>query len=176
MHVVVNPTGTTKYRQGKKQILDFKRKLKHVCTQFYEHITPPPHLTEYNEIPDNIKPQNYLLQNIPLNIRKAIARIRLQSNRLELVRGRFARPKIPKELRFCKTCHQYIDNEEHLITKCELLDNLREETFKLINDIRPEFTTFSNNEKTHAFLHPLHFNDALNFGRFFIQASRIRNL
>ena len=154
-----------------------KRKLKHVLLNLYKN-SPcqiPELLTEYNYIDDEIHPQPYLLSKVPRYLKISISRLRLQSNRLEIVRGRYNRPKVPKEQRLCSSC-KLIDDEVHLLTNCTLINNLRNTTFKTISDDKDSFIALSDRDKAHTLLHPCTYEETLAFGHFIYKAFQQRNL
>ena len=68
-----------------------------------------------------LMPAEYTKMNIPLIYRKALTRIRLQSNRLGIVTGRFSRPLITLQNRVCPTC-KVLDDENHLFWNFSLTD------------------------------------------------------
>ena len=133
-------------------------------------------MTEYIGISNiKISPQKYLHFNIPSYMKKCITRLRLQSNRLELVRGRYTRPKVPPDQRLCSSCNA-IDDEEHLITKCGVVADIRENTFKTMSENNQEFSNLSDSENPHFFLHPLSCDSTLIIGHFITKVFKERNL
>ena len=154
-----------------------KRKLKHVLLNLYKN-SPcqiPELLTEYNYIDDEIHPQPYLLSKVPRYLKISISRLRLQSNRLEIVRGRYNRPKVPKEQRLCSSC-KVTDDEVHLLTNCKLINNLRNTTFKTISDHKESFVTLSERYKAHTLVNPCTYDETLVFWQFINKAFHQRNL
>ena len=162
----------------KLDLSNLKQKLKHIFLSLYNQSNRkiPAFMTEYNDISNiKISPQKYLHFNIPSYMKKCITRLRLQSNRLELVRGRYTRPKVPPDQRLCSSCNA-IDDEEHLITKCGVVADIRENTFKTMSENNQEFSNLSDSEKPHFFLHPPSYDSTLIIGHFITKIFKERNL
>ena len=51
--------------------------------------------------------------------------MRISAHKLEIERGRYSRPMISREERFCKYCTNEIEDEKHFILKCPLYINIR---------------------------------------------------
>jgi acetamidase/formamidase len=73
--------------------------------------------------------QNRISNSIPLNIEK----------------GRHL--KIPVEQRICPLCKQIIEDEYHVIMKCQNLDELRNKLCDEIISVVPHFSAMNNTEK-----------------------------
>ena len=76
-------------------------------------------VTETTEAKHDVThPKTYTYLNIPISYRKSITRLRLRSNRLQIVRGRYA--NIPESKRFCQNCHPLyvIEDEAHFMLAC----------------------------------------------------------
>ncbi len=112
---------------------------------------------------------------MPSYMKKSITRLRLQSNRLEIVRGRYTRPKLPLDQRLCSSC-KTIDDEQHLLTNCAIIADLRERTFSSMSNYNNNFDSLTDKEKTFLFLHPPSYEIALITGKYIIQAFKERNL
>lgn len=163
---------------SKLDLPSLKKKLKQVFLKLYNQNNRkiPDFITEYNDIDEeNISPQKYLNYNMSSYMKKSITRLRLQSNRLEIVRGRYTRPKLPLDQRLCSSC-KTIDDEQHLLTNCAIIADLRERTFSSMSNYNNNFDTLSNKEKTFLFLHPPSYEIALIIGQYIIQAFKERNL
>jgi ribosomal protein L22 len=159
-------------------IATFKRKL---IDDFLKQMAPAStseYLDEYSTITNvrTSKPQPYLKFNLPMPIRRSIARLRLRSNKLEIVRGKFARPRIPREDRICQHCNDYVDDEEHLLLTCEKIADIREDFIAKISVINPNFNTLSKRQKTYFVLHPTSYNETLLIGDFIQKALQKRFL
>ena len=67
-----------------------------------------------------------------------VASLRTGSHDLEIEKGRYSIPKLPREKRICKFCPGEIEDECHFITKCSLYKQKRLDLFaklglKLLN-------------------------------------------
>ena len=79
--------------------------------------------------------------------RKAIARIRTSAHSLAIETGRYSRPVIPADKRFCRFCPDEVENEIHFMLFCEKYDDSRKALIQEIECINPNFRTFNDNEK-----------------------------
>ena len=136
----------------------------------------PQYLHKQHEDDTTPHPTNYINFNIKGHIKRAIAKLRLQSNRLEIVSGRFTRPKTPPELRICKSCKDGVDDEKHFLLHCKLLSDLRTDLFDAIYGIYPIFINLSDAEKIRLILHPHSDELATVIGTFIINAFKLRNI
>ena len=141
------------------------------------YTSTPKYLTEYNQHTNNITPANYLKLPIQLNHRRAISRLRLQSNKLAIVTGRYTRPKTPPEQRFCKHCLNCnsVDDEHHFINECTSSSKLRTSIFYALSNINPTFNQLSAANRTHYFLHPVNKDEAELIGYFIIKSFQLRD-
>ena len=122
-----------------------------------------------------LMPAEYTKMNIPLIYRKGLTRIRLQSNRLGIVTGRFSRPVTPLQNRICPTC-KVLDDENHLFWNCSLTEQIRVD---FQNHFTTRFANFINldaDTKTNLLLNPLNENDAILCGKFINKIGCKRNL
>ena len=92
-----------------------KLHLKESFGQHYNSLIQNNNLTKYDGF---CSPTKYLSYEIPVYLRKLIAKLRLRSNRLEINQGRYTRPSVPRHERVCKSCKLEVDDEEHFVTKC----------------------------------------------------------
>ena len=120
------------------------------------------------------KPSTYISYHIPIYTKRLIAKFRLQSNRLEIVRGRYSRPSVPKENRICKSCNLEVDDEIHFVTKCPSLDGIRDDLFKKLENMDYNFLTLSDLHKTTYLLNPENEDIAMNLGLFLHKAKQLR--
>ena len=49
----------------------------------------------------------------------AITKLRTSSHVLEVDRGRYQKPKVPRDLRLCRICN-VVEDEEHFVTSCNI--------------------------------------------------------
>jgi hypothetical protein len=146
-----------------------------------------PHLKDFFKIYDasnddlliqhtpTYRPVNYLSHNIPIYSRNLIAKLRLRSNKLEIVRGKYSRPSVNKENRICKSCNMYMDDETHFLIQCQSLSKIREELFAKIIDLYPDFTYVDSKQKTIYLLNPQKVETSIALSDFIHKAKQLRN-
>ena len=99
-------------------------------------------------------PQNYLQHKIQVKYRKAISRLRLRSNRLQIVRGRYSKiPECERTCRFCVTEH-VIENEMHFMLSCPKHKTRRKELLSKMTDLHFSFDLLNDDEKLDILLNP----------------------
>ena len=76
--------------------------------------------------------QQYLNFNLPKSVVKNLTKLRLSAHTLLIEKGRYTRPKTPRNQRICTECHK-IEDEKHFILFCKKIDNLRTTLFSKIN-------------------------------------------
>ena len=54
---------------------------------------------------------------------------RVSSHKLNIERGRYSRPKVPREERICKFCNE-VESESHFILFCKTYDTFRDRLLK----------------------------------------------
>ena len=116
---------------------------------------------------DNINTMpNYLKHAIPVKYRKAISRLRLGSNRLEIIRGKYT--KTPRENRICKFCSpdEHIGDELHFLLSCPKHKSRRDELFKTMIELEPLFASLQGKEKADILLNPYNEGISMCVGRF----------
>ena len=104
--------------------------------------------------------------------RAVITKLRCSSHALEIERGRYQNPKVPRDLRLCLTC-KVVEDENHFVTKCSI--NQAERRHLYISCKAPHFSTLSDDEK---FVYPLTNNDPQIltwFGKFVHHSFIVRN-
>jgi hypothetical protein len=105
-----------------------------------------PKLRLYKAIKNELKIEPYLYINIP-KYRHALSKLRLSSHHLEIETGRHARPIIPSQQRYCKTCKNIVGDEIHFLTECSKYNELRTKLYDDITPFIPNFTTMTNRNK-----------------------------
>ena len=77
--------------------------------------------------------ETYLLSITNFKLRGILTKFRMSSHNLEIERGRYTKPAVPAKDRLCKVCNLgVIEDEEHVLMKCEGYENLRAEYFNLL--------------------------------------------
>ena len=96
-----------------------------------------PKLRTYKLFKTDMNPEKYLLISIP-KYRISLTQFRTSSHCLEIERGRYHKPKIPANQRFCKYCDLHeIDDEIHFLLNCNHNLKLRLELFRYIQPLMP---------------------------------------
>lgn len=116
----------------------------------------------------------YLSYERSVYFNRLIAKFRLQSNRLEVIRGRYSRPSVPKPARICKSCTLEVDDEIHFATRCPTLNDIRTELFSEINKIYPNFSNLTDAEKISYLLNPTNAATCKELGLFIHKAKQLR--
>ena len=75
--------------------------------------------------------QEPYINALPLTLRQNLTRLRVSAHRLPIEIGRYERPKIPRERRFCRVCTaagdpNKIGDEKHLLFSCLVSYNKRQ--------------------------------------------------
>ena len=82
----------------------------------------------------------YLAFPINLKERRLLTKIRISAHNLEIERGRYSRPIISREDRFCKYCKNAVEDEKHFVLKCPLYNNIRTKYNYLFEDVSNDDT------------------------------------
>ena len=93
-------------------------------------------LTFYSTVFERFELQKYL--TFPINPKKKRPfnkNIRISAHNLEIERGRYSRPIVSREERFCKYCKNEIEDEKHFVLNCPLYNNIRTKFDCLFEDI-----------------------------------------
>ena len=98
----------------------------------------------------------------------------ISSHVLEIERGRYQKPKVPRDLRLCRICN-VVEDEEHFVTSCSINHGERSLLYSIMTNKIPYFGTLSDNEN---FLFLITNNDPQIltwFGKFLHRSFIIRN-
>ena len=105
-----------------------QQKLRNLCAM--------PKLRTYNLIIDFTSSKAYLWKPLSFTQREAMAKIRLGVLPIRLETGRYERPKLVAEQRFCQQCTLNLpENEIHCILECPSTSFNRD---KLLNDVNDQ--------------------------------------
>ena len=80
-------------------------------------------LHTYSKIYDSFCLQSYLSFGFPIWLAIELTKIRISAHDLSTERGRYFRPRIPREQRICVQCSQ-VEDEEHFFLFCRKYSNL----------------------------------------------------
>ena len=143
-------------------------------TNWYADLQVKPLLRSYRLYKREFTPEYYLDCIILPKYRVSISMIRASSHELEIERGRYTRPKIGTDHRLCAFCLD-IENEEHFVTNCQIIDAERQLLFTKISSKFPAFAQLNHHEK---FIYLQTCNDRQIitwFGNFLYKSFDIRN-
>ena len=135
------------YAMTKRDILDMCRKayVKHWVSIIRKEDSK---LNFYATIKNNMNFENYLNDIKSFRHRQAYTKLRISAHNLEVEKGRYCRPKIPRHLRFCKECEQKCEDECHFLTICTRYSKERVKLFSHINTECLNFSNLTDNDKT----------------------------
>lgn len=72
-------------------------------------------------------------------------KIRISNSYLNIEQGRHR--KLPLEKRLCPLCKKDVEDEYHFTLKCQILEKCRQKLFQELENIIPDFTKMSDEEK-----------------------------
>ena len=136
-------------------------------------------LSTYNQFKGcfSIEPHLVLVRN--RNQRADLTRLRVSAHCLGVERLRYTRPPTPLDQRGCRFCgppgprvaigcpgRGPIDDEQHAITACSLLEAERSDLFKEMSSINPAFQLLSSQQKFVRLLCPVSPTETKNINRF----------
>ena len=103
-------------------------------------------LNLYSKLKTDFRLEPHLLNNTGGSY---ITKFRISDHNLPIERGRYERPKPPRNLRVCTQCHSGVGDEEHALFHCNA-DNIlsiRRKYSSIIYNITPQLAHFSHSEK-----------------------------
>ena len=106
-------------------------------------------LRTYKEFKNHFCTENYLSLMDDQYARKYFTRLRSSAHHLRIETGRHTIPRTPVENRLCRSC-KLIENEEHLILKCNKLPKMADIRIAFMSDfavLNPDFTNLSDHDK-----------------------------
>ena len=89
----------------------------------------------------------YVICGMTVGVRRVFAGLRAGCLPLEVELGRYTQPKTPVENRTCKLCHQETEDQEHFITRCAPLNDIRTILYNKLSNSTPEFADMSDHNK-----------------------------
>jgi hypothetical protein len=148
-----------------------KLRIRNFFGQYYNTLRQSDSLLKYDSVYNSAK---YLSFDISIYFKRLIAKARLQSNRLEVIRGRYSRPSVPRHERICKSCNLEIDDEIHFTTRCPTLLDIRTEMIDKVYATNPHFINLSDKDKTVYLLNPENDEIGRAVGHFIHKAKQLR--
>ena len=157
-----------------------KRNLRKIFLNTYHSTKMPTHMqhslaSQTNLNNTTFKPAEYTKFDAPLIYKKSITRMRLQSNRLGIITGRFTRPITPQNDRICLTC-KTIDDEKHALLHCKLTTQARLLFQHDLNVTFNNFETQNDDVKLNILLNPTSREETLLSGKYIHTVAKIRNI
>ena len=86
------------------------------------------------------------LDQLGRKLRRTLTKFRVSDHKLMIEEGRHARPKIPRDSRWCKICQTQVEDEQHMLIDCKLYGN-RAKWFGKINEKYPNFSSLNSHQK-----------------------------
>ena len=77
-------------------------------------------------------------------LRNYISRFRLSNHQLMIEKGRYVRPKINREQRFCYNCRGEIEDETHFVINCPVYNTERVKLFEICRKNSNRIINFDN--------------------------------
>ena len=98
---------------------------------------------------DNYQQEKYLNLIQDINIRKQFTRLRISAHNLMIEKGRHRRPKpLPVDKQICRYCNLgNIEDELHIIIKCNHFSHVRKKLYEKLNEIFPDFDKYNDQDK-----------------------------
>ena len=135
----------------------------------YVHIDGVANFLYSNQLTKKILPEPYLITMKCKKNEGSLAQLRLGAHSLEIERGRYARPPIPAEERFCTYCskkgNNHIGDEKHFLLECPLYIKEREDMVSNVSTSCPNFTSMIT-ENRFLYLLTCEGNAALHVARY----------
>ena len=107
-----------------KIIADFYKKLVEDQLEIFSNIDIDSKLNTFAKCYKKFNLQKYLDFNLPKSLAKNLIKLRISAHTLLIEKGRYRRPKLPRDLKQCTVCTQ-IEDEEHVILFCKKYDSIR---------------------------------------------------
>ena len=94
--------------------------------QWRAQMMPKSSLHRYMRIKTRLRPEPFLRQ-CSRRLSRVLVRMRAEQVRLQVVIGRWQKPRVPRERRVCTVCEcDDVEDVEHLLAICPVLDTQRE--------------------------------------------------
>ena len=102
-------------------------------------------LRTYRTFKKDFKREQFLFADVDKHALSDFIRIRVSNCNLNIERGRYL--NLPVEQRTCHLCHNGVEDEFHFLMLCDKLNSKREELFRNITDIVPDFINLSKEDQ-----------------------------
>ena len=87
----------------------------------------------FSKILPTFELQKYLTFNINRYVRSFLTKLRLSAHSLAIETGRYCKPTIPANERFCKACKDKVEDEHHFLIECPIYNSVRDKFFTQFN-------------------------------------------
>ena len=108
-------------------------------------LTSFPKADSFRKFKQNVKFEKYLEDIRIRKHRVSLTKLRLSDHCLMIERGRYSRPIVPREERFCPHCPMKLEDEEHFLTQCSAYD--RTSLYSQLTDTCPQFGHLDHHNK-----------------------------
>lgn len=112
--------------------------------------------------------QKYLNFEIPKSLRCYLTRIKISAHPLAIETGRYSKPKVPSNQRFCNFCKTKVEDEVHFLFQCPQYNSLRNK-YNIISLDTTNFDVISR------IINPESFSELKQLCSFIKEALQIRN-
>lgn len=80
----------------------------------------------YKSVKHEFSLERYLLLPLDSKVKRRFTQLRISAHRLCIETGRYSRPKLSRENRFCFSCNNEIEDEKHFLLHCKVYNSFRE--------------------------------------------------
>ena len=146
-----------------KQVEQQINKMKNETTDSKLHLFS--HVLDLNYIP------NYLQHTSDRNLTRDITKFRLSAHCLKIERGRYTKPKTPRNNRICPHC-TLVETEKHFFLECQKYNQPRNKLYEAFDIC---VTNSHNMSIMHRLLNPNNRSETLSLHKFITSALQLRN-
>ena len=140
-----NLTQTVKTNEINSQISKSYKLMINNKLEQLKSITDENKLHTFSSIYNDFQLQSYLTFGLSKELTKELTKLRISAHDLLIERGRYCKPKLPRNQRLCTQCNE-IENEEHFILFCNKFIDSRKQLLSTYN-VSIE-NTYPNTEKS----------------------------
>ena len=128
-------------------------------------------LRTYKLFKSEFKPEPYVTMIMARSNRSALARFRCGVAPIRIETGRYERNVVPACERTCFNCVNDVEDEFHVLMRCALYDDLRDDLFVRANAVNVSFNDLNDNDK---FVYLLNDCNIVNFSASILHRMLIR--
>ena len=144
VHSIINHNVDDVYKLDRSEILDQCKQV-YVNNLFNTISQESSKLKLYSNFKNNVFLEEYLNDIKNIKYRQALTKIRISAHSLQIKKGRYCRPVIPREQKNCT--ENACDNEIHFLTKCHFHSDERNRLFKQFNDVSKHFKDMPDKDR-----------------------------